>query len=186
MIRYIGHLDWDDGFHEYIEMSKYIKLNTLNTCSLSCVCTQKGFAEIQPGQWLTCHVWYQTRNWDTSTFYTWNCNFHWDKKGHTTPLRSSPVKSVENSLLQITGEVIEGFPNDSVGKESACNAGDTGDAGLILGLRRSPGGEHDQSISSIFAWRILWTEEPGGLQSIGPQRVGHDWLTKYAQTWQWP
>ena len=28
--------------------------------------------------------------------------------------------------------------------------------------------------SSILAWRILWTEEPGGLQSIGSQRVGHD------------
>ena len=30
------------------------------------------------------------------------------------------------------------------------------------------------SHSSIFAWRIPWTEEPGGLQSIGSQRVGHD------------
>ena len=29
--------------------------------------------------------------------------------------------------------------------------------------------------SSIFAWRIPWTEEPGGLQSMGLQRVGHDW-----------
>ena len=28
--------------------------------------------------------------------------------------------------------------------------------------------------SSIFAWRIPWTEEPSGLQSIGLQRVGHD------------
>ena len=28
--------------------------------------------------------------------------------------------------------------------------------------------------SSIHAWRILWTEEPGGLQSVGSQRVGHD------------
>ena len=28
--------------------------------------------------------------------------------------------------------------------------------------------------SSIFAWRILWTEESGGLQSMGSQRVGHD------------
>ena len=27
---------------------------------------------------------------------------------------------------------------------------------------------------SILAWRIPWTEEPGGLQSIGSQRVGHD------------
>ena len=29
--------------------------------------------------------------------------------------------------------------------------------------------------SSILAWRIPWTEEPGGLQSIGLHRVGHDW-----------
>ena len=28
--------------------------------------------------------------------------------------------------------------------------------------------------SSILAWRILWTEEPGRLQSMGLQRVGHD------------
>ena len=28
--------------------------------------------------------------------------------------------------------------------------------------------------SSILAWRILWTEEPGGLQSMRSQRVGHD------------
>ena len=31
--------------------------------------------------------------------------------------------------------------------------------------------------SSILAWRILWTEEPGGLQSMWSQRVGHDWAT---------
>jgi len=29
--------------------------------------------------------------------------------------------------------------------------------------------------SSILAWRIPWTEEPGGLQSIASHRVGHDW-----------
>ena len=28
--------------------------------------------------------------------------------------------------------------------------------------------------SSILTWRIPWTEEPGGLQSVGSQRVGHD------------
>ena len=28
--------------------------------------------------------------------------------------------------------------------------------------------------SSTLAWKSLWTEEPGGLQSMGPQRVGHD------------
>ena len=31
--------------------------------------------------------------------------------------------------------------------------------------------------SSILAWRIPWTEEPGGLQSTGSQRLGHDWAT---------
>ena len=35
--------------------------------------------------------------------------------------------------------------------------------------------EKDMAIhSSILAWRIPWTEEPGGLQSMGLQRVGHD------------
>ena len=29
--------------------------------------------------------------------------------------------------------------------------------------------------SSILAWKIPWTEEPGGLQSMGSQRVGHNW-----------
>ena len=31
--------------------------------------------------------------------------------------------------------------------------------------------------SSILAWKIPWTEEPGGLQSLGSQRVGYDWVT---------
>ena len=32
--------------------------------------------------------------------------------------------------------------------------------------------------SSIIAWRILWTEEPGELQSMGSQRVSHNLVTK--------
>ena len=31
--------------------------------------------------------------------------------------------------------------------------------------------------SSILAWRIPWTEEPGGLQSVGSQKIGYDWVT---------
>ena len=34
--------------------------------------------------------------------------------------------------------------------------------------------------SSILAWRIPWTEEPGGLQSVGSQRFRHDWTTNTA------
>ena len=63
-----------------------------------------------------------------------------------------------------------GFPGGSDGKESACN---TGDWISIPGLGRFPG-ESMTTHSSIFAWIIPWTEEPGGLQSIGSQSVGHD------------
>ena len=36
--------------------------------------------------------------------------------------------------------------------------------------------------SSILAWRIPWTEEPGVLQSMSLQRVGHGWATKHSST----
>ena len=35
---------------------------------------------------------------------------------------------------------------------------------------------------SILAWRVPWTEEPGGLQSMGSQRVGRDLVTEHAHT----
>ena len=66
-----------------------------------------------------------------------------------------------------------GFPGSSDGKESACNAGDLGSS---PGLERSPG-EGMATHSSILAWRIPWAEEPGRLQSMGSQRVGHDWAS---------
>ena len=59
------------------------------------------------------------------------------------------------------------------GKESACNAGDLGSIPGWEGLLEKGMATH----SSILAWRILWTEEPGGLQSMGLQRAGHDWMT---------
>ena len=55
------------------------------------------------------------------------------------------------------------------GTESACNAGDLRDAGLIPGLGKSPGEENDNR-SSILAWQIPWTEEPGRPQSMGSQK----------------
>ena len=65
------------------------------------------------------------------------------------------------------------MPNGSAGKESTCNAGDVGDVGLIPGSGKSPR-EGNATHSSILAWRISWTEESGGLQCMGSQRVGHD------------
>ena len=45
--------------------------------------------------------------------------------------------------------------------------------------REDPLEEGMATHSSILAWRIPWTEEPGGLQSMGLQRVGWDWVTKH-------
>ena len=53
------------------------------------------------------------------------------------------------------------------------NVGSARDAGLIPGSGRFPEKEM-ATPSSILAWRIPWTEEPGGLQSMGSRRVGHD------------
>ena len=62
------------------------------------------------------------------------------------------------------------FPGGSDGKASVYNVGDLGS---IPGLGRSPG-EEMAIHSRTIAWKILWTEEPGRLQSMGSQRVGHD------------
>ena len=58
-------------------------------------------------------------------------------------------------------------------ENTAANAGDVRDEGSIPGLGRSLGGGHGNHFT-ILVWRIPWTEEPGGLQSMGLQRVGHD------------
>ena len=63
-----------------------------------------------------------------------------------------------------------GFPGGSDGKESACKAGDPG---LIPGSGRSPE-EGMATHSSILAWRMPWTEEPGGLKFMELQRVRDD------------
>ena len=71
--------------------------------------------------------------------------------------------------------VIRGFPGGSVVKNLPANAGDIRDTGLIPGLGGSPVEERSPGMethSHILAWRIPWTEEPGGLQSMGSQRVG--------------
>ena len=63
-----------------------------------------------------------------------------------------------------------GFSGGSDGEESASNERDPGSI---------PGSEDPlekgmATHSSILAWRLPWTEEPGGLPSMGLQRIGHD------------
>ena len=65
------------------------------------------------------------------------------------------------------------FPGGLVVKNPPANAGDAGDVGLILGLE-DPLEKEMATHSSILAWKISWTEEPYGLQSMGSQRVRHN------------
>ena len=63
-----------------------------------------------------------------------------------------------------------GFPGGSDGTECACNAGDP-----VQSLGQGDPLEKEMAThSSILAWRSPRTEEPGGPQSMGLQRVGHD------------
>ena len=69
------------------------------------------------------------------------------------------------------------LPRGSDGKESACNAGHMGS---IPRSRRTPKeGNEENKEGNVYplqcsCWRTPWTEEPGGLQSTGLQRAGHD------------
>ena len=63
-----------------------------------------------------------------------------------------------------------GFPGGTVVKNLPVNAGDTGDEGLITGWE-DPLEQDMATDSSILAWKMPWTEEPGGQQSMGSQRV---------------
>ena len=67
-----------------------------------------------------------------------------------------------------------GFPGGSDSEESACNVGDLSS---ISGSGRSPVEKEIATHSSILAWRSPWTEEPGGLQTMVLQRVGHNRAT---------
>ena len=63
----------------------------------------------------------------------------------------------------------------SAGEESASNAGDTGDSSWIPRLGRSPGGGNGNPLQYSY----LENPRPGRLQSMGLQRVGHDWETEH-------
>ena len=74
------------------------------------------------------------------------------------------------SFYSDSADLTQQFREGSSGKESACNAGDQGS---VPGMGRFLGGEN-ATPSSILAWKIPWTEEAGGLQSMGLQRVRHN------------
>ena len=74
------------------------------------------------------------------------------------------------AFLHCQGEY-RGFPGSLDAKESACNVGDLGS---IPGLGKSPEGGHGNQLQYSCLENPQGQEEPGGLQSMGLQRIRHD------------
>ena len=72
-------------------------------------------------------------------------------------------QSINDQVASLVAQMVESF----------CNAGDLGS---ISGAGRSLDKEM-ATHSSILAWKVPWTEQPGGLQSMALQRVGHNRAT---------
>ena len=95
------------------------------------------------------------------------------KPGNTGVASLSLLQGIVQTQESNRGLLHLGFPGGSDGEESACNAGDLS---AIPGSGRSLGKEM-ATHSSILAWKIPWTEESGGLQSMGLQKVRGDGAT---------
>ena len=85
-------------------------------------------------------------------------------------LTLSTAKLRQQQFLLYRVIEISGFPGGSDGKVSACNEGDLGS---IPGLGRSPGEGNGNPLQYSCLGNSV-TEEPGGLQSMGSERFGHD------------
>ena len=79
----------------------------------------------------------------------------------------------DEDLVLSPALVPQGLPRWLVVKNLLANAGAARDVGSIPGWE-DPLEEGMATHSSTLAWRIPWTEEPGGLQPVGSQRVRHD------------
>ena len=89
--------------------------------------------------------------------------------------------NTSNYVINFPSQQIKASQVALVVRNPPANEGDIRDMGSIPGSGRSPEGGHSTH-SSILAWRIPWTEELGGLQSIASQsQTQLKWLSMHAQ-----
>ena len=88
----------------------------------------------------------------------------------SNPPFTKPVLALPEGLIKPQLVIADELPRWLSSKEST---GNEGDMSSILGSGRSPAGGNGNPFQYL-AWEIPWTEEPGGLQSMGSQRVTHD------------
>ena len=118
----------------------------------------------------------QLSDWTELIHFTYgNVSFHVTLSIYLTlfllPSLKSPLLKTMCSVVHIS----LGFPDDASCEELPASTGDERDTGLITGSGRFPWRRKWQPTPIFLPGEISWTEEPGGLQSIGLQRVGHDW-----------
>ena len=92
-------------------------------------------------------------------------------KRHTHPMFTSALFTIAKTWTQPKGP--SGLPGGSDSKELPA----TQDTWVPSLGWEDPLEEGMSTLSSICAWRIPWTEEPGGLQFMGSQRAGNNWVT---------
>ena len=112
----------------------------------------------------------------------WTANRDWTVKLNKRVLRESggDMKLITKSVIYLTVicklyviYILKGVSLVMLMvKNPPANAGDIRDSGSIPGLGRSPGGGH-ATYSSVLAWRIPWTEEPGAVHRVAKRRTRH-------------
>ena len=97
-----------------------------------------------------------------------------DSEGQGSLAHCCPWGHKESDTTERLNKETAGGP---VVKNPPASAGDSGDGVQALG-REDPLEKKMATCCSILVWEIPWMEEPGGLQSMGLQRVGHNLVTK--------
>ena len=106
--------------------------------------------------------------------FKWMENVTIKKEPHVFMTKNTFFASLYHfACLHAIALIIYGFPGSTSGKNPPASTEDLRDMSSIPGLGRSSGGRHRNPLQ--LGWRIPWTEEPGGLQYMGSQRVGHNW-----------
>ena len=99
-------------------------------------------------------------------YYSWGPGSTHGDRGNSSPT-DKHILCYCSTVFITPANLLWGFRGGLDGKESACTAGDL--PGSRISLEKGM-----ETHSSILAWRIPWTEEPGWLQSIGLQSVRHN------------
>ena len=135
----------------------YRRTHTSRTALLSAATAVISLMSLHSGDKAACRSDLKARGWNCLMAHSHICTGAEESWAPWISLCISMVSQLVSSVW--------GFPGDSVAKNFPASAGNAGDVGSIPELGRCPRGGNGNPLSTL-AWDILWTEEPGGLQSM--------------------